>query len=111
MIQLNKLWTIVGKTNTGGSVVNSNDSGSLSIRGDASNSATISFHRPSLYAINMGLDTDNNFKIGGWSSTDVDFSLDPSGNLTLAGTKVILSGAGSIGNINDSLMISLVDGL
>ena len=59
---------IVGKTNTGGGYSGSNDSGSLSVRGDASNGAFISFHRPGAYAINMGLDTDNIFKIGGWSA-------------------------------------------
>jgi len=59
---------IVGKTNTGGSYVGSNDSGSMSVRGDGSNGAIMSFHRPGIYAINMGLDTDNIFKIGGWSA-------------------------------------------
>jgi hypothetical protein len=27
----------------------------------------VSFHRPGAYAINMGLDNDNVFRIGGWS--------------------------------------------
>ena len=27
----------------------------------------MSFHRPGAYAVNMGLDTDNVFRIGGWS--------------------------------------------
>ena len=31
------------------------------------NAATMSFHRPGSYAINMGLDTDNVFRVGGWS--------------------------------------------
>jgi hypothetical protein len=59
--------TITGKTGTGGTVAASNDSGSMSVRGDSTNAAVISFHRPGAYAINMGLDTDNVFKIGGWS--------------------------------------------
>jgi hypothetical protein len=59
--------TITGKTGTGGNVAASNDSGSMSVRGDSTNAAVISFHRPGAYAINMGLDTDNVFKIGGWS--------------------------------------------
>jgi hypothetical protein len=59
---------IVGRPNGGGSVAASTDTGSLSVRGNtSSDSATISFHRPGLYAINMGLDTDNVFKLGGWS--------------------------------------------
>ena len=46
-------------------------SGSLVCYGDnssiAKNVASMSFHRPGSYAINMGLDTDNVFRIGGWS--------------------------------------------
>lgn len=77
--------TITGKTNTGGVVSASNDTGALSVRGDANNAASISFHRPSLYAVNMGLDTDNVFKIGGWSATANVFQLTGAGALTLLG--------------------------
>ena len=46
-------------------------SGTLSVYGDNAsigvNHATMSFHRPGAYAINMGLDNDNVFRIGGWS--------------------------------------------
>lgn len=59
--------TIVGKYNNGGSLANSNDAGSLSVRGDTSNAAAMSFHRVGKYAVNVGLDTDFNFKIGFWS--------------------------------------------
>ena len=76
---------ITGKTNTGGVSAVSNDSGSLSIRGDTTNAAVISFHRPSAYAINMGLDTDNVFRIGGWSATANCFQLTGAGALTLTG--------------------------
>ena len=85
--------TITGKTNTGGVVSVSNDTGALSVRGDAGNAASISFHRPSLYAINMGLDTDNVFKIGGWSATANCFQLTGAGALTL------LSGITTSGSI------------
>jgi hypothetical protein len=67
--------TIIGKENNGGTVYNSNDSGSFSVRspsGSGTQSATISFHRPNIYAVNMGLDTDNQFKIGGWSGGATD---------------------------------------
>ena len=74
---------IIGKTNTGGALTGSNDSGALSVRGDATNAASMSFHRPGLYAINMGLDTDNIFKIGGWSASTNAFQMDGSGNLTM----------------------------
>lgn len=59
---------IVAKPNNGGTLVNSNETGGLSIRSaTGTNAASMSFHRPGIYAINMGLDTDNGFKIGGWS--------------------------------------------
>jgi hypothetical protein len=74
---------ITGRTGAGGVAAVSNDAGSLSVRGDATNAAVISFHRPSLYAINMGLDTDNVFKIGGWSATANCFQLTGAGALTL----------------------------
>jgi hypothetical protein len=76
---------ITGKPGTGGVAAVSNDTGSISIRGDATNAAVISFHRPSVYAINMGLDTDNVFKIGGWSATANCFQLTGAGALTLTG--------------------------
>lgn len=60
--------TIQTKGNTGGVYLNSNDTGGLSVRGSAGNAASMSFHIPGQYAINMGLDTDNGFKIGGWSA-------------------------------------------
>lgn len=40
----------------------------LSVRGDASNPAIITFHRPGYFATNLGLDTDGVIKIGGWSN-------------------------------------------
>jgi hypothetical protein len=49
------------------------------------NHATMSFHRPGSYAINMGLDNDNVFRIGGWSASANRFQMDMSGNLTMAG--------------------------
>ena len=32
---------------------------------------SLSFHRPGSYGINLGLDTDNVLKIGGWSSAGI----------------------------------------
>lgn len=49
------------------------------------NAATMSFHRPGQYAVNMGLDTDNVFRIGGWSASANRLQLDMSGNFTVAG--------------------------
>jgi hypothetical protein len=63
---------LVGKENLGGSVYASNDTGSFSVRSTGANAASMSFHRPGIYAVNMGLDTDNQFKIGGWSGGSTD---------------------------------------
>ena len=46
----------------------------------------MSFHRGGYYAINMGLDPDNVFRIGGWSASANRLQLDMSGNLTVAGS-------------------------
>jgi hypothetical protein len=61
-------------------------SGTLVCYGDSTsigvNHATMSFHRPGAYAINMGLDNDNYFRIGGWSdgANVYRMTLDASGN-------------------------------
>jgi hypothetical protein len=47
--------------------------------------AMMSFHRAGVYAINMGLDSDNVFRIGGWSAAANRLQMDMSGNLTMAG--------------------------
>jgi hypothetical protein len=87
---------IIGKTNTGGTILGSNDSGSISVRGDATTqAAAMSFHRAGNYAINMGLDTDNNFKIGGWSAGIIMMTLTPAGNLTVPGTVTAPTFAGN----------------
>jgi len=60
-----------------------NDTGSFSARGNTSTVACMSFHRTGAYAINMGLGTDNVFRIGGWSASNNAFQMDGSGNLTM----------------------------
>lgn len=47
--------------------------------------ATLSFHRPGAYGLNLGLDNDNVFRIGGWSAGANRLQLDMSGNFTAAG--------------------------
>jgi hypothetical protein len=72
---------VVGRGTTG-AVVSANDTGSFSVRSAAgSNSASMSFHRPGAYAINMGLDTDNAFKIGGWSMASIRFTINTAGQV------------------------------
>jgi hypothetical protein len=99
---------IIGKENTGGTILNSNDSGSISIRGNATTqSAAMSFHRTGNYAINMGLDTDNVFKIGGWSAGIIMLSLNGSGNLTVPGT---VTASGFLGNATTAYGLNVATG-
>ena len=74
---------ITGRPSVGTDVNSNNDTGSLSVRSDSANAASISFHRTGAYAINMGLGTDNIFRIGGWSASANAFRMDGSGNLTM----------------------------
>ena len=69
-----------------GTLVAYGNSGSV-----GTNHATMSFHRPGAYAINMGLDNDNVFRIGGWSASANRFQMDMSGNLTMAGNVTAFS--------------------
>ena len=59
---------------------------SLQAYSDNASGAIMSFHRGGYYAVNMGLDSDNVFRIGGWSAPANLLQLDMSGNLTLAAT-------------------------
>lgn len=45
----------------------------------------MSFHRAGSYAVNMGLDSDNVLRIGGWSASANRWVLDMNGNMTAAG--------------------------
>lgn len=82
-----------GTTDTAG------QSGTLVVTGNNAkagwNNATMSFFRPqiitggvvtsAMYGVNMGLDKDNVFRIGGYSMSANRFQMDASGNLTMAG--------------------------
>lgn len=61
--------------------------GALEARGDGTNAAVITFHRPSAFGIKMGLDTSNNFLIGGFSQGASTYRVywDPSGNQVTTG--------------------------
>jgi hypothetical protein len=45
----------------------------------------MSFHKAGVYAVNMGLDSDNVLRIGGWSAPANRWQLDMSGNMYAAG--------------------------
>jgi hypothetical protein len=53
--------------------------------GGATAAATISFHRVGVFGLNMGLDNDNVFRLGGWSAAANLLQMDMSGNLTMSG--------------------------
>jgi len=61
------------------------DSPPLQAYSTGNTGAIMSFHKGGHYAINMGLDSDNVFRIGGWSAAANRFQMDMSGNLTMAG--------------------------
>jgi hypothetical protein len=66
---------------------NQNTSGTnppLQAYSNNSSGAIMSFHRGGVYAVNMGLDSDNVFRIGGWSAPNSLWQLDMSGNSTFA---------------------------
>jgi hypothetical protein len=67
------------------SYLGANSSYNLQAFADDGGAAAMSFHRSGAYAVNMGLDPDNVFRIGGWSAPSNRLQLDMSGNLTVAG--------------------------
>ena len=72
---------------TGVTILTANDTGNFSVRSTpnvSTSPATMSFHRPGIYAVNVGLDTDNYFKIGGWSA-GILMSISSTGATTIGG--------------------------
>lgn len=57
----------------------------LQVYATGTNAAFMSFHRAGSYAVNVGLDSDNILRIGGWSASANRLQMDMSGNLTMAG--------------------------
>jgi hypothetical protein len=53
--------------NTTVTIANAAGHGSLEIAPSGGGASLIAFHRPGVFAANFGLDTDNVFKVGGWS--------------------------------------------
>lgn len=63
--------------------------GEIEVRGNGTGAAMMGFHRPSAYASYFGLDTDNKWKVGGWSAGAVAYEIVHMGNsTTLLGTIV-----------------------
>ena len=59
---------------------------SLQAYSDNASGAIMSFHRGGYYAVNMGLDSDNVFRIGGWSAPANLLQLNMAGALTVSGS-------------------------
>lgn len=84
----NGVYTNTNNVYTNGNFFQSNlgtTSGSLSspplqAYATGTNAAFMSFHRSGNYAVNMGLDSDNVLRIGGWSASANRWELDMSGN-------------------------------
>jgi hypothetical protein len=87
----------------------------LQVYATGGNAAFMSFHRSGNYAVNMGLDSDNVFRIGGWSAAANRLQLDMSGNLTVAGSITastsITAGTNIIvgGGVSDSAYTRIVN--
>jgi hypothetical protein len=78
---------LVGKNCTTATVAAANDTGSFSVRGNASFPAVMSFHRTGAYAVNFGLSTSNVMELGGWSAGGIKFSVNMgSGDVTVTGS-------------------------
>jgi hypothetical protein len=75
----------------GNGSVNGSSSVGLNIMGFSGNGAIMAFHRAGAFAVNMGLDTDNVIRIGGWSAAANRLQMDMSGNLTMAGNVTAFS--------------------
>ena len=77
---------LVGKVCSTTTVAGANDTGSFSVRGNASFPAVMSFHRTGAYAVNFGLSTSNVMELGGWSAGTIKFSVNmTNGDVTAQG--------------------------
>jgi hypothetical protein len=76
-----------------GATLGATNTPSLQAYATGGNAAFMSFHRSGNYAVNMGLDSDNVFRIGGWSASANRLQMDMSGNLTMAGDVIAFSDA------------------
>lgn len=58
----------------------SGDASALEVRGNANGAALVSFHRPGNFGAHLGIDTDNQLKVGGWSMGPVAHTIWHAGN-------------------------------
>lgn len=72
--------------------------GAIEITGTANGAAFMSFHRPGIFAGTLGLDTDNQWKVGGWSMGAVAYRLWHEGNFN-PGSKSDVGHGHGIGDV------------
>ena len=75
----------------GNGSVNGSSGVGLNIMSVSGNGAIMAFHRAGFFAFNMGLDSDNVFRMGGWSMAASRLQMDTNGNLTMAGNVTAFS--------------------
>jgi hypothetical protein len=76
---------IIGRVSNVSTIATANDSGSISVRGNTTRPAVMSFHRAGAYAVNFGLSNSNVMELGGWSAGTIKHSWDMAGNYTAVG--------------------------
>jgi hypothetical protein len=87
--------TVINATSGGYTVASSAGNAPVEIAAAAAGASQIAFHRPGYYAANFGLDTDNQFKIGGWSMGAVSYRILTTNDYSeaAAGSKLVIRDA------------------
>ncbi|RWM29784.1 hypothetical protein [Mesorhizobium sp.] len=83
-----------GATGNNAMAVATGSLGEVEVRGNGAGAAMASFHRPGAFAAYFGLDTDNKWKVGGWSMGAGAYEIVHMGNYsTLLDTRYALKTA------------------
>jgi hypothetical protein len=83
-------WTATQQFTGNGNTASASSTG-MQAYSTGGNGAIMAFHRAGSFAVNMGLDSDNVIRIGGWSAGANRLQMDMSGNLTMAGNVTAFS--------------------
>jgi hypothetical protein len=99
---------LVGRANnTGGIAVASQGLSSLEAYSTGNAAAYMTFHKAGHYAVRLGLDTDNQLKVGGWSMGAVAYTIWHSGNFN-PGSYLTTSGKAADSELLDGIDSSRV---
>lgn len=94
----NKQFILAGTgTGNSGMATSASNLGELEIQGNGTGAAMLTFHRPGSFAAYFGLDTNNKWKVGGWSMGAAAYELFHEGH---APTKAEV-GLGNVDNTSD----------